>query len=107
MQSRQRHRRPVRPCCAALGTPRLWTMARSMHVACKRRVRFLLSRNTLKSVPTQLAAACCDLVSRGRESRRVDAADALQDACVRALQLEVPQAIREPARYLARIARNV
>lgn len=78
-----------------------------MHVSCKRRVRSLLSRNTLKPVPTQLAAACCDLVSRGRESRRLDAADALQDACVRALQLEVPQAIREPARYLARIARNV
>ena len=66
-----------------------------------------MSRDRLKSVPTQLAAACCDLVRRGRESRRIDAADAVQDACVRALQLEVPQTIREPARYLARVARNV
>jgi RNA polymerase sigma-70 factor (ECF subfamily) len=55
----------------------------------------------------QLAVACCELVRRGRESRRDDAEDVAQDACVHVLRLAAPQTVREPARYLARIARNL
>ena len=44
---------------------------------------------------------------RGRESRRDDAEDVAQDACVHVLRLTTPQTVREPARYLARIARNL
>ena len=55
----------------------------------------------------QLAAACCELVRRSRESRRDDAEDVAQDACVHVLRLTAPQAVREPGRYLARIAHNL
>jgi RNA polymerase sigma factor (sigma-70 family) len=55
----------------------------------------------------QLAAACCELVRRGRKGRREDAEDVAQDACVHLLQLPAPQKVREPARYLARIRRNL
>jgi RNA polymerase sigma-70 factor (ECF subfamily) len=58
-------------------------------------------------VLAQLAAACCDLVSRRREGRREDAEDVAQDACVHVLRLTTPQTVREPARYLARIAQNL
>jgi RNA polymerase sigma-70 factor (ECF subfamily) len=55
----------------------------------------------------QLLAACCALVSRCRKSRREGAEDVAQDACVHVLRLSAPQAVREPARYLTRIARNL
>lgn len=61
----------------------------------------------LKPAPPQLAAACCDLVRRGRESRREGAGDVVQDACLRLLQFDVSRNVREPTRYLARIARNL
>jgi RNA polymerase sigma-70 factor (ECF subfamily) len=69
-------------------------------------VRFL-PFDRRKPALEQLAAACCDLVRRGRESWRDDAADVAQDACVHVLRLTTPQTVREPARYLARIARNL
>ena len=55
----------------------------------------------------QLAAACCELMRRCRKSRRQDAEDVAQDACVHVLRLAAPQSVQEPARYLARIARNL
>ncbi|MFZ0553114.1 MAG: RNA polymerase sigma factor [Steroidobacteraceae bacterium] len=60
-----------------------------------------------KPVLEQVAAACCELVRRGRESRRDDAEDVAQEACVHVLRLTAPQSVREPARYLTRIARNL
>lgn len=60
-----------------------------------------------KPVLEQLAAACCELMRRCRKSRREDAEDVAQDACVHVLRLAAPQTVREPARYLARIARNL
>ena len=45
-------------------------------------------------------AACRDLVQRGR-----DGEDAVQDACVRALQVRAP--VSDPVRYVLRIARNL
>jgi RNA polymerase sigma-70 factor (ECF subfamily) len=54
-----------------------------------------------------LTAACSELARCGRKSRREDAEDVTQDACVHMLRLASPQSVREPARYLARIARNL
>ncbi|MGH7105846.1 MAG: sigma factor [Acetobacteraceae bacterium] len=55
----------------------------------------------------QLASACCELASRARKSPREGTEDVAQDACVHVLRLAQPQSVREPARYLARIARNL
>jgi RNA polymerase sigma factor (sigma-70 family) len=54
-----------------------------------------------------LVAACCELVRRGRRSRREDAEDVVQEACVHVLRLPAPGAVQEPARFLARITRNL
>lgn len=54
---------------------------------------------------TALAEACQSLTLRRRGG--TDGADIAQDACVRALQVKTPGGIREPARYLMRIARNL
>lgn len=53
-----------------------------------------------------LSEACTDLV-RERRSRTADADDVAQEACVRAMQLPEPRMIRDPVRYLMRIARNL
>ena len=58
----------------------------------------------------KLAEACRELVTeaRRRNSRGApDADDVAQDACVRALDLPAPQSVRDPFRYLFRIARNL
>jgi RNA polymerase sigma-70 factor (ECF subfamily) len=55
----------------------------------------------------QLVAACCELVRRCRKSRRDGAEDVAQDTCIHVLRLATPQSVREPARYLGRIARNL
>lgn len=55
----------------------------------------------------QLVAACCELVRRCRKSRREGADDLAQDTCVLVLRHAAPQTVREPARYLRRIARNL
>lgn len=55
----------------------------------------------------QLVAASYELVRRRRQSRRDDVEDVAQDACVHVLRLTAPQAVRQPTRYLARIARNL
>jgi RNA polymerase sigma factor (sigma-70 family) len=55
----------------------------------------------------QLVVASYELVRRGRQSRRGDVEDVAQDACVHVLRLTAPQAVRQPTRYLARIARNL
>ena len=55
-----------------------------------------------------LMDACRDLVLRQRKRGKVsaDADDISQDACVRALGLAQPQAVRDPVHYLMRIVRN-
>ena len=53
----------------------------------------------------ELAQACGALARRPHY--RPDDDDDAQDACVRALQVRTPGTIREPARYLMRIARNL
>jgi RNA polymerase sigma factor (sigma-70 family) len=56
----------------------------------------------------RLADACSALVRRRRSSRASDETeDAVQDACVRALQLTTPQTVQDPVRYLMRITRNL
>jgi RNA polymerase sigma-70 factor (ECF subfamily) len=56
----------------------------------------------------RLANACSALVRRQRGSRASeDSEDAVQDACVRALQMTAPQAVQDPVRYLMRITRNL
>jgi RNA polymerase sigma-70 factor (ECF subfamily) len=53
--------------------------------------------------------ACCDFVLQGRRSGNhiPDAEDVAQDACMRALRLAQPQAVRKPAHYLMRIVANL
>ena len=55
----------------------------------------------------QIVAACCELVRRGSTTRREDAEDVVQEACVHVLRLATPRAVREPARFLTRITRNL
>ena len=58
----------------------------------------------------KLAAACREVVADARRRKShaaVDADDVAQDTCVRALDLPAPQRVREPLRYLFRIARNL
>ena len=59
---------------------------------------------------TKLAEACREIAAEGRRrSSRgaLDADDVAQDACVRALDLPAPSTVRDPIRYLFRIARNL
>lgn len=55
-----------------------------------------------------VAGACRDLLNgaRGRKDR-ADSDDVTQDACLLALQMPRPDRIRDPIRYVFRIARNV
>jgi RNA polymerase sigma-70 factor (ECF subfamily) len=66
-----------------------------------------LPLNKSKPVLEHLIAACREVARGGRKSRREDAKDVTQDACLHVLRLAAPQSVREPARYLARIARNL
>lgn len=56
-----------------------------------------------------LMEACRALALRQKQRGKIsaDAEDVAQDACVRALGLAEPDAVREPVRYLLRIARNL
>ena len=54
-----------------------------------------------------LTNACNELARRAQLAHQPDSEDIAQDACVRALQLERPQTVREPLRYLSRVARNL
>jgi RNA polymerase sigma factor (sigma-70 family) len=56
-----------------------------------------------------LVEACRDLVRRQRKRGKTSANsdDVAQDACVLALGVPEPQAVRDPVRYLMRIVRNV
>ena len=59
---------------------------------------------------TKLADACREILAEGRRRNArgaVDADDVAQDACVRALDLPAPSDVRDPIRYLFRIARNL
>jgi RNA polymerase sigma-70 factor (ECF subfamily) len=59
---------------------------------------------------TKLADACREILAEGRRRNARGAADAddvAQDACVRALDLPAPSTVRDPIRYLFRIARNL
>ena len=59
---------------------------------------------------TKLADACREIAAEGRRRNArgaLDADDVAQDACVRALDLPAPSNVRDPIRYLFRIARNL
>ena len=59
---------------------------------------------------TKLAQACREILAEGRRRNARGAADAddvAQDACMRALDLPAPNNVRDPIRYLFRIARNL
>jgi RNA polymerase sigma-70 factor (ECF subfamily) len=55
----------------------------------------------------RLAEACSQLVRRPSWDSTGDTEDAAQDACVRALEIAQPDAVKEPLRYVLRIARNL
>lgn len=62
------------------------------------------------SQEAKLVKACREIVAQGRRRNSqgaVDADDVAQDACVRALDMPAPHSIRDPLRYLFRIARNL
>jgi RNA polymerase sigma-70 factor (ECF subfamily) len=66
------------------------------------------SRNNTGRVPDlRLAQACSELVRRPSGDPYGDAEDAAQDACVKALQIAEPETVKEPVRYVMRIARNL
>ena len=66
------------------------------------------NRATPSHEKTALADACRDLVDRGRRRGHTpDAEDVAQDACVRALRVAQPDAVRRPAYYLLRIIGNL
>jgi RNA polymerase sigma-70 factor (ECF subfamily) len=48
-----------------------------------------------------VVTACGELVQHGR-----DGDDTVQEACVRALQVQAPEKVIDPVRYVLRIARN-
>ena len=59
---------------------------------------------------SKLVDACQKIVAEGRRRHSRGAADAddvVQDACVRALDVHEPRSVRDPIRYLFRIARNL
>ena len=59
---------------------------------------------------TKLTDACREILAEGRRRNSQgapDADDVAQDACVRALDLPAPHNVRDPIRYLIRIARNL
>ena len=66
------------------------------------------SRNSSdRGLDPRLAQACRELVRRPISDSSGDAEDAAQDACIRALQIAQPDAVKEPLRYVLRIARNL
>jgi RNA polymerase sigma factor (sigma-70 family) len=67
------------------------------------------NRGTAREEGTGLVEACRALAQRQKRQGKnsADAEDVAQDACVRALGLEQPDNVREPMRYLMRIARNL
>jgi RNA polymerase sigma factor (sigma-70 family) len=65
--------------------------------------------SSFQTQPENLAEACAEIVAQGRRrnSQGVgDADDVAQDACVRVLDRQ-PHNVRDPLRYLFRIARNL
>jgi len=67
------------------------------------------NRGIAREEGARLVEACRALAARQkrRGKNSADAEDVAQDACVRALGLAEPGAVREPVRYLLRIARNL
>lgn len=55
---------------------------------------------------TSLADAC-DALARERRTRSPESEDMAQEACVRALEMPQPDRVRDPIRYVLRIARNL
>jgi RNA polymerase sigma factor (sigma-70 family) len=60
-----------------------------------------------EDIDLSLTNACNELARRAPHSQQMDSEDIAQEACVRALQIEEPQTVREPFRYLSRVARNL
>jgi RNA polymerase sigma factor (sigma-70 family) len=68
-----------------------------------------MSQKQTADSAAQIAEACSDMVRKHHAvpARSAEADDVAQDAFVRALQLDAPHAVRDPVRYLMRIARNL
>ena len=66
-------------------------------------------RQIAREEATALVEACRDLVlrRRGRSYPSPDTEDIEQDACVRVLRSQEAEKVRQPVRYLMRIARNL
>jgi RNA polymerase sigma-70 factor (ECF subfamily) len=73
------------------------------------RADILNSRRIEQGYMSGLAGTCSDLARRKRPAAdsRDDAEDAAQDAYLRALQLAKPEEIRDPRRYILRMAANL
>lgn len=67
------------------------------------------NRQTAEENKEALKQACLTLVLRQRAegTRASGLEDVTQEACVKALEIEQPGLIREPLRYLLRVARNL
>ena len=67
------------------------------------------NRQTAPDEKGALMEACRDFVLRRRSAsgHSPDTDDIAQDACVRALTIEQPERVRDPLRYVMRIARNL
>jgi len=67
------------------------------------------SEQPIEEEKDALAEACRALILRQRAGgpRAPELDDVTQEACVKALELSEPQLVREPLRYLSRIARNL
>ncbi len=67
------------------------------------------NRQTAKDEKGGLVQACRTLVLKQRVQgrRAAELEDVAQDACIRALEIRKPGAVRDPLRYLMRIARNL
>src|SRR5215472_4195227 len=67
------------------------------------------SRNAASEEKAALIEACRDFVLRrqSRAGHSADSEDIAQDVCLRALAVEQPERVRDPVRYVMRIARNL
>lgn len=69
----------------------------------------MAKRQSAEQEKDGLVEACRALVLKQRVARgfTTEREDVTQDACVKALEVEKPDSVREPLRYILRIARNL
>jgi RNA polymerase sigma-70 factor (ECF subfamily) len=66
-----------------------------------------MSHPPVPSVQGVRLTEACDTLARERRARSPEADDVAQEACMRALEVRQPDNVRDPVRYLMRIARNL